>query len=114
MATVRAGEAVISGQVLSEYASAALRKMAQPEQTVIEQLEFFAASMSVVSIGPHEVLRAVRLRSRFQISYWDACIIAAAEQAGCETLYSEDLNAGQTYVGVTVQNPFAPGSPGIP
>jgi predicted nucleic acid-binding protein len=44
---------------------------------------------------------------RHQISYWDAAIIAAAKQTGCQTLYSEDLNAGQAYDGVTVVNPFA-------
>jgi len=51
-------------------------------------------------------MEAVELRQRFQISYWDAAIIAAAKQMGCPTLYSEDLNAGQEYDGVTVVNPF--------
>jgi predicted nucleic acid-binding protein len=41
------------------------------------------------------------------ISYWDAAIIAAARQMGCQTLYTEDLNPGQIYDGVTVINPFA-------
>lgn len=50
---------------------------------------------------------AIQLHRRFQLGYWDAAIIAAAKQLGCSTLYSEDLNAGQDYDGVTVVNPFA-------
>jgi predicted nucleic acid-binding protein len=49
---------------------------------------------------------AVDVHGRFQLSYWDAAIITAAKQMGCPTLYSEDLNHGQIYDGVTVVNPF--------
>ena len=41
------------------------------------------------------------------MSYWDALIIAAAEAASCEIVWSEDMNDGQVYGGVTVRNPFA-------
>ena len=51
-------------------------------------------------------LAAVGIQRRFQVSYWDAAIIAAAGQMGCTALYSEDLNHGQSYDGVTVINPF--------
>lgn len=44
--------------------------------------------------------------ARYQISYFDACIVAAAAEMGCGTVYSEDLNHGQTYHGVQVINPF--------
>jgi predicted nucleic acid-binding protein len=57
------------------------------------------------------VLEAIDIKQRFGISYWDAAIIAAAKQMGCSTIYSEDLNAGQNYEGVTVVNPFAAVSP---
>ena len=53
------------------------------------------------------VMDAVALSQRYQISYWDAAIVAAAKLMGCTTVYSEDLNAGQNYDGVTVVNPFA-------
>ena len=53
------------------------------------------------------VLDAAELRQRFTISYWDAAIIVAARQMGCTTVYSEDLNPGQIYDGVTIVNPFA-------
>jgi predicted nucleic acid-binding protein len=49
---------------------------------------------------------AIALKSRFQISYWDAAILAAARAAGCTEVLSEDLNEGQDYGGVIVVNPF--------
>ena len=52
------------------------------------------------------VTEAIRLAGRYQISYFDAQIVAAARALGCQTLYSEDLNHGQDYDGIRVANPF--------
>ncbi len=49
---------------------------------------------------------AIALHRRFQTSYWDSAILAAAKQLGCRTVYSEDMNDQQDYNGVTVINPF--------
>ncbi len=49
---------------------------------------------------------ALDLRDRFQISYWDAAIIEAARLAECRTVLTEDLNDGQDFSGVIVENPF--------
>lgn len=46
------------------------------------------------------------LRRKYQLSQWDATIIAAAAALGCKTVYSEDMNDGQVYEGVQVVNPF--------
>ena len=53
------------------------------------------------------LLDALEISHRFQISLCDANIIAAARQLNCKRLMSEDLNAGQNYDGVVVENPFA-------
>jgi predicted nucleic acid-binding protein len=42
----------------------------------------------------------------FKVSYWDAAIIAAAQELGCGFIYSEDFSDGQDYDGVKVVNPF--------
>ncbi len=52
------------------------------------------------------MLEAIAAKQLFGISYWDAAILTAARQLGCTTLYTEDLNPGQNYDGVTVVNPF--------
>src|SRR5262249_10306317 len=50
-----------------------------------------------VDITPALFRVAVDIQQRFQLSYWDAAILAAARQIGCCSVYSEDLNAGQNY-----------------
>ncbi len=69
------------------------------------------ARIPVCPLTRELVMEAVDLRYRCQISYWDAAIIAAAKQMGCQTLFSEDLNPGQVYDGVTVVNPFTSVTP---
>lgn len=58
------------------------------------------------AITPDLVRAAIAMHDRHQLSYWDAAILAAAKALGCHSVYSEDLNAGQTYDGVIVMNPF--------
>jgi hypothetical protein len=48
----------------------------------------------------------LQIKERYNFSYWDAAIIAAAMELGCHTLDSEDSNHGQTYAGIRVINPF--------
>jgi predicted nucleic acid-binding protein len=65
-----------------------------------------ATHVPVVAITRELVLRATAIRRKYQISSWDATILAAAQELGCHTLYSEDLSPGQDYDGVKVINPF--------
>lgn len=46
------------------------------------------------------------LRSRYSLSHWDSLLIAACQEAGVTRLYSEDMQHGADYGGVTVINPF--------
>lgn len=57
-------------------------------------------------IGPSTVTRALEIQQRFQLSYWDAAIVAAAQELGSHTLFTEDLSNGQSFDGITVVNPF--------
>jgi predicted nucleic acid-binding protein len=96
-----------SAQVIREFYYAAVRKerlkITHDEAVLI--LEALSA-FPVLPISRDLVLRAVALTVRYRLSYWDAAIIVAARQLGCDTLYSEDLNHGQDYDGVKVVNPF--------
>ena len=53
-----------------------------------------------------DLLAAVEIQKRFQISFWDAMVIQSARRLGCSLVWTEDLNHGQAYAGVTVRNPF--------
>jgi predicted nucleic acid-binding protein len=60
--------------------------------------------VAVVDAGLARI--AIDISTRYQISYWDAAIIAAAESLGAAVLYSEDLSHGQAYGTVRVHDPF--------
>lgn len=96
---------VISTQVLQEFAAVALSKLSQSEEVVIQELMLFE-NFEVVPSTPSLIRRGVELRKKHQLHFWDATILAAAEHAGCEVLYSEDFQAGTTYGNVRVENPL--------
>ena len=50
--------------------------------------------------------QALALQQRWQLSYWDAAVVAAAQQAGARKLWTEDLTPGQDFNGVVVVNPL--------
>jgi predicted nucleic acid-binding protein len=56
---------------------------------------------------PAMIRRAVEIRKTYRINFWDACIVSNAEYAECDTIYSEDLNTGQFYSGIRIENPFS-------
>ena len=58
---------------------------------------------------PDTILRAMELVELAHVSFWDALILASAEQAGAEQLYSEDLNSDQIIAGVKIVNPLITG-----
>jgi len=60
-----------------------------------------------LSVDEQLLLEALSLKQRFQVSYWDAAIIAAGLKLGANVLYSEDLYHGQNYDGICVENPFS-------
>lgn len=99
---------VISAQVMSEFFTVATRKLVVP-LTVAEAIEAIARMerLRVVGIDAHLVRAGIEIHQAHQVSYWDGLVLAAARAAGCSTLLTEDLNAGATLAGVTIENPFA-------
>jgi len=101
------GCGVISTQVLQELCINLRRKSANPlsvEETrsLIEDY----LKWEIVVNTPASVVDAMAIETRYQISFWDALIIHAAESSGAEILYSEDLSDGQIYGSVRVVNPL--------
>jgi predicted nucleic acid-binding protein len=102
-----AGEIVASTQVLAEFTTTLLHKLSPPARpedviTILDTL----SPIRLVAIDGGLIRRAVEARATYGLHFWDCMIVAAAERAGCKRLWSEDLNAGQEYLGVTVANPF--------
>lgn len=99
-----------SAQVAAEFVRAGTASRQSQPLTRVEARRWvelwMAFPMSAVD-GPL-VLAAMSIAERFQLSHFDAQILAAAQRMGCATVYSEDLNHGQDYGGVQVLNPFQP------
>lgn len=96
-----------SVQVLQEFyvnSTGKLRKKIQPRSA--DLFIRLLLTRPMVSATPDVFARAIHISRRYRISYWDAAIIAAAAQLGCRTLYTQDLNSGQAYEGVTALDPF--------
>ena len=96
-----------STQVIQEFYTASTRKPDKP-LTSIEALEWIERleQQPCVVIDPSLIRTAIATSQRYRIAYWDGAILAAAERLGAETVYTEDLNHGQSYGPVHVINPF--------
>jgi predicted nucleic acid-binding protein len=101
----RPGSTAISVQVLQEFYVNFVRLGQSHEEAriLVEDLSCWPVvenTLECFGLG-------LVYRERFQISLWDAMILAAAKTSGAATLCTEDLNDGQIYDGVRVVNPFA-------
>ncbi len=99
---------VISVQVLNEFASVASRKLQLPWPLIRDVLQTLSDTLDVCALTIETHQRGVAIAERYRVSLYDGLILAAAEQAGCDLIYSEDMHAGLVLdSGLTIKNPFA-------
>ena len=104
---IKAGNFIISAQVLGELYVTLTRKLTRPVPTdVAKQAIDELCVLPVIATSASLVAAGVETSIRHQLSYWDALIIEAAVAAGCKTLITEDLADGSTIRGVDIVNPF--------
>jgi len=98
---------VLSTQVLQEFCANVRKKIgaALPLNEVRAIVQDYLTWEIVVN-APQSIPRALDFESRYHISFWDALILQAAEEAGALTVYSEDLSSGQHYGSIQVMNPL--------
>lgn len=107
-AILSGSDLVFSVQVLQEFYVQATRPtrtdpLTHEEATALIQ---YWLRHRIIPITVQVMQDALDIKKRYQTSYWDAAILAAAASAGCSDLLSEDLNPGQSYNSVRVINPF--------
>jgi predicted nucleic acid-binding protein len=102
------GAGRLSVQVLQEFYVNITRKLATPvaRSTAREVVSSYGAWVHEPTT-PDTVTRAIDIAEMAQIMFWDALIVASAEQVQATHVYSEDLNAGQIIAGVRIVNPLA-------
>lgn len=104
---ILASRPAISTQVVNEYLNVLLTKRKLDRASANELARALMATSVVASVTPDITYLAMHIGERYQISHWDALIVAAALATGCDTLYSEDLQDGQVFEErLTVKNPF--------
>ncbi len=98
----------LSIQVLQEFYVNITQKIVAPvEVSAAAQIIQDLSTWTVYAPVPSDVVKAICVQQRYQLSFWDAMIVWSAARLGCQVLWSEDLNPGQVYEGVCVRNPFA-------
>jgi len=95
----------ISFQVLQEFYLKVTKKWPAAKQEARSEIRDLLAWQPVV-IDEAMVERAWKIQDRYQFSFWDALIVAAAKAASCRFLLTEDLQAEQELDGLLVVNPF--------
>lgn len=107
--SLSSGAGCVSAQVVNEFVNVALRKFEVPlkPRECADYLEAVLAPLCQVFWSPRLAVRALDLHEGHQISWYDSLIVAAALEAGCETLYSEDLQSGRRFGDLLVSNPFS-------
>ena len=98
---------VINSQVIRETCANLIKKVKMPEDSVQCLLQGWYCDSEVVTSNVAQYRLASRLRANSAFSYWDSMIVAAALDAGCVTLNSEDMQHGQQVEGqLTIVNPL--------
>ncbi|GAB6141300.1 PIN domain-containing protein [Methylosoma difficile] len=99
--------AVVSPQVIAEYYNVILKNR-KDDAWIQANIQAILSYTQLQALDASVIQRALWIRQRYGFSYWDCQIVAAALEAGCVTLYSEDMQSGQVINGaLTVLNPFS-------
>ena len=107
-AALRDASACISFQVVQETLRVLTEKLPQPADADAAQTFFVHTLQPLWRVMPSPALYgdALRIKERWKFSFYDALIVAAALEAGCKRLLSEDLQHGQRIEGLRIENPF--------
>jgi predicted nucleic acid-binding protein len=97
---------VISTQVANKFINICMKKTKLGLTVTHRLVEALLTLCLVMPIDVQTVRDAIKITQHYHFSHWDSLIIAAAQQAGCTILYSEDLQHGQLIDQLTLINPF--------
>jgi predicted nucleic acid-binding protein len=107
IARIPADAARIPAQALGELFAVLVRKAGRTRAEARDSLLAWRDTFPAIETSPETIMLAADLSADHGLSIWDAVILAAASQAGCRLLLSEDMHEGFTWSGVTITNPFS-------
>ena len=98
---------IISIQVLNETAKVSFRKLSLSAEKTLIIFNFLSGKCSVKLIKIPKIKTALNLKEKYQYSYYDCLILAAALDSGCNILYSENFHNSHIIEGkIKIINPF--------
>lgn len=102
------GDGCISFQVIQEFLNVATRKFAIPLKPEDSKLYIQKVLYPIIEVFPSKELyfSGLEIQQRWKYSFYDSLILAAALEAKCTILYSEDLQHNQKIEGLTIINPY--------
>ena len=102
------GNGIVSYQVVQEFFNVAFRRFAQPMSAFAaeEYLNTIFRPLLVVHSSPALFISALQVYAQHHLSWYDSLIVAAAQEAGCSVLYSEDMQLGQRVNHLRIEDPF--------
>ena len=103
---------VASVQVLNEFVHVARRKLGNDWPQIEIALRQFRLSLEdilPITLQTHD--SAVALARDHTLAFYDALIVASAIEAGCDILYSDDMQHGRRFGGLAIVNPFLESAP---
>ena len=104
---VLAGGGVISAQVLNEFVNVMRKKRGAAWSDIDDALRVILTHFpDVIPITKEINAAALALARDHSFAFYDALIVAAASEAGCDTLYSEDMQHGRSIGSLAIVNPF--------
>lgn len=105
---IESGKGIISFQVVQEFFNVAFRRFTPPMSLAEAEQALAMTFRPLLAVHSSYSLygQALELTRKLSISWYDSLIVAAAMQSDCRILYTEDLQHGQKFANLTVQNPF--------
>ena len=105
------GTGCISFQVVQETLNVVVRKLGATPENAGRLLDDVLIPLWRVDPTVSLYRRGLQVQSRYKLGFYDALIVAGALEAGCKTLYSEDLQHGQRIAELSIVNPFEASDP---
>lgn len=105
---IEVGHGIVSYQVVQEFFNVALRRFAEPMSGADAEQYLSTTFRPLLAVHSSHGLysRALQLAREHSLSWYDSLIVASAIEGRCGVLYSEDLQHGQRFGGLRIENPF--------
>jgi len=93
-------------QVVGEFYAAATAKLKLGAKDAAARAAQLIAAFEIFGYSVHAVRAALEQAPKGRFSYWDSVLLASAAEAGCTTMFSEDMADGARFGSIVVAHPF--------